>query len=323
MAQHVAQNRRCYLNDAFEQYWTTMLTHLKIRLEPTSLRSVPFIGMCLFVFLLIMPNYSHFRFYGHHLRYGARVLGVLPHDYGARNEIYIHWHFGATGGTAIRNFFVNSPYSVSLNPVRTETLKGLCQTNQYVEFHCDYSLSRAVQVIAEIKSRVKRCSTRVTTFTVLRNPLDALCSAQRHHHQDYVDFLQDKVHNPFIMHAKYGVTYCARENISSLEVNMDDVNIAAQHVSGFDLVLDFYDLSSWFNQTFNHSLTSRAPSERRCELPHHVRFPILDQVLYYTQMRHTNRVHIFNTGSAEMDPPSPTADPAKNFSDPLTCECSG
>lgn len=241
------------------------------------------------------------------LIFSAYVLSLgneLSHNFRARSKfkVYVHWHFGASGGSAIRNFFekdTNGSYAVFINPPSASRIEGLCEKDLYIEYHCKYPLHYAMKEIRTLRRLVGSCSAQIMTFTVLRNPLDSLCSAKRHRHADYADFLQNRVHNPYVMHAKYGVEYCGRNNVSNMKIEVEDMMSASQMLADLDAVVEFNNLSNWFAETFNQSLESQRPVPYSCILPNDVRFPVYDQVLYDVHVRPTQHQVTYWSGAAE------------------------
>ena len=98
--------------------------------------------------------------------------------------IVLHYHVGGTGGTAIRAWFHNSSlWNVTINPSGLWTLFA---GHQYIEIHCgSMTLAQTVERLEQIQlGNSKRCT--VSSFIVIRDPHDALCSAQAHHNNgDY------------------------------------------------------------------------------------------------------------------------------------------
>ncbi len=209
-------------------------------------------------------------------------------------QIAVHYHIGSTGGTFVQGWFSrqkqlaqfavdsawegpwNRNFSMVQNPHVVDP--AWCSTGALIEFHCGPKLETTIGLIEEIKSLAARCRVPFFSFTVVRNPLDQLCSSQAHEHSDYESFLNHDVRNHMTSIAAHGRPSCAR--MEGLKLDWSTTFRMIELLRKLDYIVDIHDLNAWLQRVFNVRPIPGKQIAYSCMLPANKTFPVFDMFLY-------------------------------------------
>lgn len=156
----------------------------------------------------------------------------------------LHFHIGDTGGTEVNRLFTSSTdWAVVTLSVRAQFARyaprwrsGAMAPDRllkprsaearstpsklYLEVHCSISLKELVETeLPAVRAALPRCT--LEAFTVVRDPIDWLCSMCRRQHNDFHSgFMAGHVRQHNLDVLKYGLASCMRRRQPA---NADDV----------------------------------------------------------------------------------------------------